>query len=163
MSVRLGPLLLVLVTCATPRPAPVALTPVSPTPARSTADSIVAAVLQWVVVHGLPDFQAARTVVIQDDSGYVSSSSLPRVDSIAFVLLNGSQIQPLADRLGRVNVLSVGRPVVADDTAQSGASNRWVLRRERIGRMASLSACTFRLRRVTAEWQVDSTLGCLIS
>ena len=163
MSIRLGPLLLVLLACTTHGLAPVALTPLLPTPARSTADSVVAAVLKQVVVRGLPDFQAERTVVIQDDSGYLTSSSLPRVDSIVFVLLNSSRIQQLADQLGRVNVLSVGRPVIAGDTAQSGASNEWVLRREPVGRMASISACTFRLRRVATEWQVDSTLGCLIS
>jgi hypothetical protein len=164
MGVRHLPWLLALGACTTPlRPTPVALTPVVPTPPQNTRDSVVAAVLHRAVVQGLPDFQAQRTVIIQNDSGVLSSSSLPWGDSVAFVLLDGAQVQNVANQLGHVNVLTVANPVISGDTARSGAGNRWVWRQERMGRMISASGCAFRLRRLAGVWQVDSTLGCLIS
>ena len=157
-------LTLLLVSCARPtQPSTVELAPVLPTPAQSTWDSVVAAVLHRVVVHGLPDFSALRTVVIQNDSGFVSSSSLPRIDSVGFVLLGSAQVQELANRLGRVNVLMVGRPWIGEDTARSGASNRWIRRPDGHSRVVSMSVCAYRLRRLEGAWQVDSTLGCLIT
>ena len=155
---------LLLTACARPtQPNAVALVPVVPTPAQSTWDSVVAAVLYRAVVYGLPDFVARRTVVIQNDSGFMSSSSLPRVDSLGFVILDSAQVQDLANRLGRVNVLMLGKPLIGEDTARSGASNRWIWRRDGQGRMTSMSVCAYRLRRLEGAWQVDSTLGCLIT
>jgi len=163
MSVRI-PLMLLLAACTTaPHQTPAALVHVLPTPAQTTDDSVVAAVLHKVVVEGLPDWRPRRTVVIQSDSGFVSPSSLPRVDSVDFVLLRAAEIQQLANQLGSVNALSAGRPAIWGDTARSGASSRWVWRQERVGRSIGMSACTFRLRRLNGAWQVDSTLGCVIT
>ena len=107
MSVRI-PLMLLLAACTTaPHQTPAALVPAFPTPAQTTDDSVVAAVLHKVVVEGLPDWRPRRTVVIQSDSGFVSPSSLPRVDSVGFVLLGAAEIQQLANQLGSVNALSV--------------------------------------------------------
>jgi hypothetical protein len=113
-------------------------------------------------MDGLPMFSAAKTVIIQNDSGFVSSSSLPRMDSVGFVLLDSTQIRELADHLGDVNVLRVWRPLIGADTALSGASSHWVWGQDN-QRMMAMSACAFRLRRLSGAWQVDSTIGCVIT
>ena len=141
-------------------------TPVQPTSPQSVSDSIVAAVLYHVVTHGLPDFHpigGLRTIVVRNDSDIVSSASIPSVDSVGFVLLDSIDVQRLANRIGHVNVIGVGRPIVQDDTAHAGATSHVVWRPERLGRMVSMSACMFRVRRTNARWQVDSTLMCIIS
>ncbi len=137
--------------------------PVQPTPAQSVSDSVVAAVLFEIATRGLPDFKPRQTVFVQRNADIVSSASLPVLDSVEFVLLDSAGVQHLANQIGSVNVVRVERPIVYDDTAHAGASNRVVWRQERIGRMISTSGCSFRARRTNAHWQVDSTLGCLIS
>ena len=147
-------------------PRPMSMTgpaPVQPTPSQSVSDSVVAAVLRLIAQRGLPDHRPRSIIYAQTDSDIVSSSSLPVLDSVQFVLLDSVEVQRLANRVGSVNVIRVSRPLVHDDTAQAGADSRVVWRRERIGRMISMSACAFRLRRMNAGWQVDSTLGCIIS
>ncbi len=159
--IRLRVFLITIAACA--QQAGTGPVPVHPTPAVSVSDSVVAAVLDLVATRGLPDFRPRRTVFIQKDSGIVSSSSLPLLDSVEFVLLDSAEVQHLANRVGSVNVIRVGRPIIQDDTARTGANSRVVWRQERIGRMISMSACAFRARRSTRQWQIDSTLGCLIS
>jgi hypothetical protein len=138
---------------------------VQPTTPQSVSDSVVAAVLYYVATRGLPDFHpiGIRTVVVQKDSDIVSAASIPSIDSVGFALLDSSEVQQLANRIGRVNVIGVGRPMVHDDTAHAGATSHVVWRPERIGRIGGLSACMFRVRRTNARWQVDSTLMCIIS
>jgi len=137
--------------------------PVQPTPAQNVSDSIVAAVLYDVATGGLLDYNPRRTVFLQRDSDIVTSASLPLLDSVEFVLLDSAGVQQLANRIGNVNVVTVGRPVISDDTARTWAASRVVWRQERIGRMISTSSCAVRARRANARWQIDSTLGCLIS
>ena len=146
--------------------------PIQPTPPRNVSDSIVAAVVFSVATHGLPDFPPSHTVFVQRDSDIVSSAALPLLDSVEFILLDSAGVQQLANQLGSVNVIRVSRPIVQDDTAHAGAKSRVVWRQERIpgnrarGRTASfisMSACFFRMRRTKRQWQVDSTLGCIIS
>src|SRR6266576_1349488 len=137
--------------------------PVQPTPAKSVSDSVVAAVLVEIATRGLPDYNPRRTVFLQRDSDIVTSASLPLLDSVEFVLLDSAGVQQLANRIGNVNVVTVGRPVIHDDTARTWAASRVVWRQERMGRMISTSSCAVRARRANAQWQIDSTLGCLIS
>ena len=155
------PLLFAVAACA--QQAITAPAAARPTPALSVSDSVVAAVLYIVATRGLPDFRPMRTVYVRKDSGIVSSSSLPSLDSVQFVLLDSAEVQQLANRVGYVNVIRLERPTVYSDTAHAGASNRYVWRQERIGRDISTSGCTFRARRIAQQWQIDSTLGCLIS
>jgi hypothetical protein len=119
--------------------------------------------LYQVATRGLPDFQPKPTVYVRTDSGIVSSASLPALDSVAFVLLDSAAAQQLANKLGSVNVIGVERPMIQDDTARMAATSRYVLRQSRIGGMVSMSACAFRARRTDGKWQVDSTLGCIIT
>jgi hypothetical protein len=162
--VRFLRVLLVLAACSRqPQPAATGTPPLLPTEAHSTSDSVVAAVLHTVVVHGLPIFHAGRSVVIRDDSGFVSSSSLPRADSVEFTVLDSAGIQELANRVGRVNVLSIWRPVIGKDTARSGAYNRYVWGKTAPDRHQIISVCAYRLRRVGRAWQLDSILQCLVS
>ena len=161
---KLIALVLAVAACSRPGPqSPPELSPVLATTARNTSDSVVAAVLYRAVVQGLPDFSAGKTVVVQNDSGFVSSSSLPRVDSVHFLLFDSSQVQDLANRIGQVNVLKVWKPVIGVDTARSGASNHYVWRQDSIRRIESFSVCAYRLRRISGAWQIDSTLGCIIT
>jgi hypothetical protein len=159
--------LLVLAACSRqPQPAATGTPPLLPTEARSTSDSVVAAVLHTVVVHGLPIFHAGkRTVVIRDDSGFVSSSSLPRIDSVAFTVLDSAGIQDLANRVGQLNVVRIWRPVIGSDTARSGAYNRYVWGQAVPDgqRQMIISVCSYRLRRISGVWQLDSILGCGVS
>ena len=165
---HLRPLALVLVTWAcgrAPHMAPLALAPVQPLPPRSSWDSVVAVVLQHAVTHGLPDYRPQRKVLIQGDSAFISPSALPQIDSIDFVLLDKVQVQQAANELGHLNVLTVARFNLGDDTAMVSAVSRWVWQQRpgRLGMMASMSACEFRLRRLGGAWQVDSTIGCSIT
>ncbi len=142
--------------------------PVQPTPAQNVSDSIVAAVLYSVATRGLPDFRPTHTLFVKKDSDIVSSAALPSLDSVEFVLLDSAGVQQLANQIGSVNVIRVSRPTVQGDTAHAGANSRVVWRLERAGRLSrarfiSMSACAFRLRRANRQWQVDSTLGCIIS
>ena len=164
MVSRIGLFSIAIAACTQPRPPSLTEpTPVQPTPARTTSDSIVASVLNRVAVHGLPDFRPRRTVVIQDDSGLVSSSSLPSLDSVEFLLLDSAGVHQLAHKLGNVNAISVSRPIISNDTARSGAASRVVWRRESIGRLVSMSACAYRLRRASGHWVIDSAFVCIIS
>jgi hypothetical protein len=161
-------LLLTLMSCTGSDQRSVQLPTLHPTPARSTRDSVIATVLRQVVLRGLPIYQAARPIVIRDDSGVISSSSLPRMDSIDFVVLDSARIQELANEKGQLNVLRVWTPVIGGDTARSGASNRFVWRRgptpPQAVRHQIVSACTYRLRRADGAWQViDSVLSCVVS
>jgi hypothetical protein len=164
--VKVAALLLALAACSqSTRGTSTVFRPVLPTTARSTRDSVVAAVIHEVVVHGLPIFHNERTVVIRNDSGLISSSSLPLGDPVEFVLLDSVGIQDLANRVGEVNVLRLWQPVIGEDTARSGASNGYVWRQadSHMRRYKIFSVCAYRLRRVREAWQVDSSLGCGVS
>ncbi len=163
---RRNPLLVLVFACSqAPHAPPLTLTPAKPLAPRTTSDSIVAAVLHKAVVNGLPNFRPRRRVVIRTDSGFVSAFSLPPLDSVEFVLLDSAQTQQLADQSGDLNVLIVPRPAIWGDTAKASVMNRWVWqqRRDQVGIMVSTSACQWRLRRLSGAWQIDSTLGCLIT
>jgi len=171
---RISRFLIVIVACAQQGQSNVsAPPPLLPTPARNVSDSIVAAVLYSVATRGLPDFRPAHSVVVLKDSDIVSSAVLPSLDSVDFVLLDSAGVQGLANNIGSVNVIRLSRPMVVDDTeAHAGAQSRVVWRQERSrgtrsrGRTAAListSSCFFRIRRTNRQWQVDSTLGCVIS
>ncbi len=154
---------LAILSCARPGSGPdPRLTIVEPKPARDAQDSVVSAVLSKVVAHSA-DARYRHTVVIRDDSGVVSGSSLPRLDSIDFVILDSADAQQLADKRGDVNVLTVARPAIREDAARSGFTSRRILQRRpgRGGAMLGLTACAFSLRRSDGRWQVDSTLGCI--
>jgi len=137
---------------------------VEPTPARGVVDSVVSAVLSKVVAHSVTS-HSRHAVFIQDDSGLVSAASLPRLDSIDFVIVDSAGAQQLANERGDFTVLTVARPSVAGDTARSGFTSRGVMqqKRNRVGVMVDLTACAFRLRRENGRWQVDSTLGCVMT
>ena len=159
-------LVLAMWTCSrAPHTPPLTLAPVQPLPPRSSWDSVVAVVLQHAVTHGLPDYRPQRRILIQSDSAFISPSALPRIDSIDFVLLDNGQAQQAANELGDLNVLTVARFTLGGDTAVVSAVSRWVWqqRTNRLGMMASMSACEFRLRRLGGAWQVDSTIGCAIT
>jgi hypothetical protein len=166
MHLRRLSLLLMMWTCGrTPHAPSLTLAPVQPLAARTTWDSVVAVVLQHAVVHGLPDFRPRRRVLIQGDSAFISLSSLPRMDSIEFVLLDRAQVQQAANELGDLNVLTVARFHLGGDTAKVSAVSHWVWQQRpgRLGMSSSVSACEYRLRRLDAAWQIDSTIGCVIS
>ena len=166
MHLRSLALLLVTWTCGrSPHTAPLTLAPAQPLPPRSSWDSVVAVVLQHAVTHGLPDYRPQRQILIQSDSAFISPSALPRIDSIDFVLLDNGQVQRAADELGDLDVLTVARFNLGGDTAMASAVSRrvWQQRPGRLGMMGSMSACEFRLRRLGGAWQVDSTIGCVIT
>ena len=155
--------LLPVIICASCGPGTsVNLLPVLPVPARTTSDSIVAAVIRKAEVDGRPVL-SRRTVFVRDDSGIVSASSLPTADSIDFVVLDSVEVRQAANRLGELYVLTVGRPLIAGDTARSGFHIRSVRRPEGVGRLADVYACAYRLRRIERRWQIDSVYGCLQS
>jgi hypothetical protein len=81
------------------------------------------------------------------------------------VLLDSVHMQQAANQIGDLNVLTVVRFHIAGDTAMvSAVSHRvWQQRRGRGVMMGSMSACEYRLRRSNAMWQVDSTVGCVIT
>ena len=166
MHLRSLSLVLVMWTCSrTPHTASLTLALVQPLPPRSSWDSVVAVVLQHAVTHGLPDYRPQRRTLIQSDSAFISPSALPRIDSIEFVLLDNVHVQLAANALGDLNVLTVARFNLGGDTAMVSAVSRWVWQQRpgRLGMMASMSACEFRLRRLGGAWQVDSTIGCAIT
>ena len=157
------PLLFAIAACA--QQAGTSPAPTLPTPALTASDSVVAAVLYVVATRGLPDFTPTHTVYVRNDSEVVSSSSLPSLDSVQFVLLDSAEVQELANKTGYVNVIRVSRPVIYNDYAHAGARSRYVWGQERIEWRGdiSTSGCMFRARRVVDRWQIDSTLGCRIS
>src|SRR5512143_1384185 len=166
MHLRSLAMILVTWTCGrAPHTAHLTLAPVQPLPPRSSWDSVLAVVLQHVVTHGLPDYRPQRQILIQSDSAFISQSALPQIDSIDFVLLDNVQVQRAANELGDLNVLTVARFNLGGDTAMVSAVSRWVWQQRpgRLGPMASMSACEFRLRRLGGAWQVDSTIGCSIT
>jgi len=169
---KISLLLIIILGCAQQARSNTSSSPaVQPTPAHNVSDSIVAAVLYSVATRGLPDFRPTDTLFVKKDSDIISSAALPSLNSIQFVLLDSAGVQQLANEIGSVNVIRVSRPTVQDDTAHAGANSRVVWRLERTGRLSrgrfsrfiSMSACAFRLRRTNRQWQVDSTLGCIIS
>ena len=101
--------------------------------------------------------------MIVADSAFISSGALPHMDSVEFVLLDSTEAQQVADEVGRISVMSIGRPSLAGDTARSGFTTRSVVRREKIGRMADWLSCAYRLRRIEGVWQIDSALGCVVT
>jgi hypothetical protein len=166
MTRRLLAALLLLGACSQAHhSAPISLSPVQPMPPRSRWDSIVAVVLEYSVSRGLPHSWAERPLIVQVDSAFISSSSLPQSRSVSFVLLDSLGAQRVANQFGDFDALTVARFHMDGDTALASAVSRRVYRRrpERDGVMITSAACEFRLRRLAGAWQVDSVLGCAIT
>ena len=98
---------------------------VQPQPPQSTWDSIASAALLMAVTHGLPDWHPRRRVIVETDSGLISPSSLPRLGSFEFVLLDSAQAQRTANEVGDLNILTVARVLVANDSAKVSAVSHW--------------------------------------
>lgn len=152
--------------CSAPQPHMVRLTPTQPSPPRTTADSVLTVALRGVVEHGLPDFGPRKQVIIVAKDGYPTSSGLPIIDSISFVVVDSARSQQIDDTTGDLNVIWANPPAILGDSAVVDLGNYRVVQRRprRTGLTGSFSTCSWHLHRRASAWQLDSVPGlCLVS
>ncbi len=157
-------LALALFAACSPRYHRFSLATIQPTEARTVSDSIVAMVLLGAVTPGgLRGLQTDQPVIVQMDSAFLSSSALPRTDSVQFAFVDSTQAEQLANERGRLTVVSIARPIISGDTARSAYTARTIRGREKVGGMAEWLTCFYRFRRIDGAWHVDSALGCVVT
>lgn len=127
-----------------------------PEPGWSAQDSIVALSIREAVVGG--SFGLSRQVVVLRVPDVVSSHALPRIDSVAFYVLDTLQMENLASRAGNFTYLRPSPPRINGDTAVM-----FVARRHGLGPISSgVGACSWRAVRRSGMWAVDTSLGCVV-
>lgn|SRR2546425_1530377 len=133
-------------------------------PPLSAQDTIVALSIREAVLHGIPDFELRRHVIVQRVAGVVSSHALPQIDSVAFHLLDTLQIGELADKAGNFTYLRPSPPSIDGDSAMVGVASAYGLDRSphRHGGMVGGGGCSWRTVRRSGAWVVDTLLGCYI-
>ncbi len=137
-----------------------------PEPPSSATDSIVSLALEQAVVHGMPpDLSRTRprVLIIRDDAP-VSAHALPRIDSVAFYILDSMQIQALADRHESMDYLVVSGASIQGDSATVGIGDR-VAQRPHSGRgryFSSRRTCFWILRRHEGVWTIEREGGCVV-
>jgi len=163
---RLTLILVIVTACAHARHrAPTSLSSVAPTPPHTTWDSVIAVSLEYAVSRGIPEHWWSGLLIVQADSAFMSSSSLPHSSRVTFALLDSARVQQVANRFGDYDVLMVIRSHLESDTAVATIASRRVYQRrnDRFGQMNVASACELHLRRLEAGWQVDSVFICMIT
>ncbi len=147
--------------------ADVQLTPTLPEPPSSATDSIISLALEQAVVHGMPpDLSRTRprVLIIRDDAP-VSARALPRIDSVAFSILDSAQIQALADRHESMDYLVVSGASIHGDSGTVGIGDH-VAQRPHSGRgtrqFSTRRVCYWILRRHEGVWRIEREGGCVV-
>ena len=123
----------------------------------SAQDTIVALSIREAVLGGT-SVGLSRQVVVLRVPDLVSSHALPRIDSIAFYVLDTLQVENLPRRARDFTYLRPFPPRINGDTAVV-----FVAWRHGLGPIFSgVGSCSWRAVRRSGVWVVDTSLGCVV-
>ena len=133
-----------------------------PDPPITTEDSATAAALREALASG---YVRGPRIIVANGNGKVRSASLPKVDSVTFLLLTPEHIQALADEYGDLGYTQVLPPIVTDSEVRVSlvAADAFSRPQHPYGVIFGGSVCELRLARREGQWRIHRPGVCLVS
>jgi hypothetical protein len=133
-----------------------------PEPPISVEDTVTATALRDALATG---YVHGSRVIIANGHGALRSSSLPNVDSVAFLLLTPEHIQALADEYGDLGYVQILRPTVRDSvaTVTIGLEGAFSRAQHPYGVIDGGDSCEWRLTRGKGRWRAERSRVCIVS
>ncbi len=131
--------------------------------ALTARDTIIALAIREAVLSGIPGFLPQRQVVVQRVPDIVSSHALPRIDSVAFFVLDTAQLTNVAVQGGNFAYLRPYPPRISGESAVVSLASKLALKAMPRGtHFLDGGSCSWRAVRQSGTWVVDTVLGCII-
>ncbi len=135
---------------------------VQPAPPVTVGDTVIAAVLLEALTT---QYGHGPRVIIANAQEELSPTSLPPVDTLAFLLLSLDQIQQVADEYGDLSYLRILRWTLSDSVATVSVGVFGAFSRARTDGpiVDGPSSCEWRVARRGGQWRVQGTTMCVVS
>ena len=137
------------------------LTPVSPSPALSTTDSLVKLTLERTIVDRCKHGRGCPPFPLLASSG-LSAASIPSSETVVFVLVTREELQVLADRHDVVWYYYIYKVEILADSAQVLLGHTLLTGVHAPGGVdLGSSMCNWAFRRVESQWVIVGRALCL--